>query len=263
MVDYAIDLQKDIYPTKSTDSLAALKSDVTSEYERLSSSPVLQLLSTSDDDDDNNNNKPTDSELNTILTYAKFMFEAGQYEESCKALTYYSENSTSSDLSSSFGLLSAQILIRDTSAALKTIQHIREAIDESESSSPVFKLQNRTWLIHWAMHVFFQLEDPATHIVDFFFSTQTKETESGRVVRSRDFEYLKVVQASCPWILRYVAAAVVIKKYVLSSSAKREKFIFSSSSLNHLLNSKTLNSKTLQDSQQSIQYIGTDVTSTI
>ena len=64
---------------------------------------------------------PTDSELNTIFTYAKFMFEAGQYEESCKALTFYSENSNSSDLSSSFGLLSSQILSGESSAAIKTI----------------------------------------------------------------------------------------------------------------------------------------------
>ena len=214
MVDAAIDMQKDLFPSKSTDSLIALKSDVTSEYERLSSSPELHYISSNDKDESKESEKtPTDSELNTILTYAKFMFEAGQYEESCKALTFYTENSNASDLSSSFGLLSSQILSGESSAAIKTIQQIRQAIEESESSSPLFKLQNRTWLIHWAMHAFFQLEDPATHIVDFFFATQQRETESGRVIRSRDYEYLKVLQASCPWILRYVAAAVVIKKY--------------------------------------------------
>ena len=193
MVDAAIDMQKDLYPSKSTDSLIALKSDVTSEYERLSSSPELHYIS-STDKDESKESIPTESELNTILTYAKFMFEAGQYEESCKALTFYTENSNSSDLSSSFGLLSSQILSGESSAAIKTIQQIRQAIEESESSSPLFKLQNRTWLIHWAMHAFFQLEDPATHIVDFFFSTQQRETESGRVIRSRDYEYLKVCE---------------------------------------------------------------------
>jgi hypothetical protein len=109
-------------------------------------------------------------------------------------LTFYTENSNSSDLSSSFGLLSSQILSGESSAAIQTIQQIRQAIEESESTSPLFKLQNRTWLIHWAMHAFFQLEDPATHIVDFFFSTQQRETESGRVIRSRDYEYLKVCE---------------------------------------------------------------------
>jgi translation initiation factor 3 subunit E len=63
------------------------------------------------------------------------------------------------------------------------------------------------------MHAFFQLEDASTHISDFFFATQERETESGRVIRSRDYEYLRVIQASCPWMLRYVVAASVIKNY--------------------------------------------------
>jgi len=74
MVDTALDLQKELHPDQSTSKLSDLKSEVTSEYERLSSSPSLAYLTSSPP-----SQSPTSQDLSTIHTYAKFMFEAGQY----------------------------------------------------------------------------------------------------------------------------------------------------------------------------------------
>lgn len=58
------------------------------------------------------------------------------------------------------------------------------------------QLQHRTWLIHWCLFPFFNYDPARDTICELFFSPA----------------YINTIQTSCPWILRYLAAAVITNR---------------------------------------------------
>ena len=62
--------------------------------------------------------------------------------------------------------------------------------------APLQQLQQRTWLIHWSLFIIFNHPKGRDSIIDMFFAPQ----------------YINTIQTSCPWVLRYLAAAVVTSK---------------------------------------------------
>lgn len=58
------------------------------------------------------------------------------------------------------------------------------------------QLQHRTWLIHWALFPLFNHDASKDSLLDLFFSPA----------------FINTIQTSCPWILRYLAAAVITNR---------------------------------------------------
>jgi len=58
-------------------------------------------------------------------------------------------------------------------------------------------LQQRTWLIHWSLFVFFNHAKGRDEIIDLFLYQAP---------------YLNAIQTMCPWILRYLTTAVITNK---------------------------------------------------
>lgn len=73
---------------------------------------------------------------------------------------------------------------------------------EGDSHAPplpadaVEQLQQRTWLIHWSLFVFFNHEKGRDLIIDMFFQPQ----------------YINAIQTTCPHVLRYLTTAVITNK---------------------------------------------------
>lgn len=63
--------------------------------------------------------------------------------------------------------------------------------------SPLQQLQQRTWLIHWSLFVFFNHPQGRDSTIDLFLYNP---------------EYLNTIQTTCPWILRYLTTAVITNK---------------------------------------------------
>jgi translation initiation factor 3 subunit E len=76
---------------------------------------------------------------------------------------------------------------------MEEIQKVKEMIDKSLFNNPLAQLQHRTWLLHWCLFPFFNYEPAREIITDLFFSPA----------------YINTIQTLCPWILRYLTAAVV------------------------------------------------------
>jgi translation initiation factor 3 subunit E len=95
-----------------------------------------------------------------------------------------------------WGRLGAEILSRDWDAALESVTAVQKAIDEKPGSSELGKMQQRTWLLHWALYVFFNHPDGRDALVDFFFQQRM----------------LEALQVNAPHLLRYFATAFVINK---------------------------------------------------
>ncbi len=76
------------------------------------------------------------------------------------------------------------------------IQKVKELIDTKLFNNPLAQLQYRTWLAHWCLFPFFNYEPARDTVLEMFFSAP----------------YINTIQTNCPWILRYLVAAVITNR---------------------------------------------------
>ncbi|KAG1584441.1 hypothetical protein G6F48_007886 [Rhizopus delemar] len=140
----------------------------------------------------------TDESINILYEFGQFQYNCGDYGGAADYLYHYRILSTDADrsLSATWGKMAAEILTGNWDGALEEMQKLRESIDQKSFASPLQQLQQRTWLLHWSLFVFFNHPKGRDCIVDMFLSPQ----------------YINTIQTSCPWILRYLTTAVVTNK---------------------------------------------------
>ena len=113
------------------------------------------------------------------------------------AVVLYQYNALSTDTTKTFsalwGRFAAGILVQDWDNALEDLNRLKEFIDTTPCE-PLKQLQQRTWLIHWSLFVFFNHETGLDAIIDLFLYQP---------------EYANTIQTVCPHILRYLTTAVI------------------------------------------------------
>ncbi|KAJ9519028.1 hypothetical protein QJQ45_026293 [Haematococcus lacustris] len=136
--------------------------------------------------------------VEALYQYAKFQFECGNYEMAADLLQPYRTLCTSSErnMSALWGKLSSDILMQNFEAARDDINKLKDAIDNQTFAQPLVQLQQRTWLLHWSLFVFWNHEKGKDDLIDLFMSPA----------------YLAAIQINAQHLLRYLAAAVVVHK---------------------------------------------------
>lgn len=137
--------------------------------------------------------------LDTYYEFIKFQYDCGDYYGTAIHLAHFRIVSTDFNkcLSALWGKFAAEILNQNWEAAHNDMIGLAEVIDlKANEMSALELLQQRTWLIHWSLFVFFNHEKGRDGIIDMFFQPQ----------------YMNTIQTSCPHILRYLTAAVVTNK---------------------------------------------------
>ena len=76
-------------------------------------------------------------------------------------------------------------------------------------NAPLAQLQHRTWLIHWCLFPFFNFDPARDVICELFFSPS----------------YINTIQTSSPWILRYLAAAVITNRSRGRNTGQYQKYL--------------------------------------
>ncbi|KAI4811602.1 hypothetical protein KUCAC02_014481, partial [Chaenocephalus aceratus] len=102
-------------------------------------------------------------------------------------------------LNSLWGKLASEILMQNWEAAMEDLTRLRETIDNNTVTSPLQALQQRTWLIHWSLFVFFNHPKGRDNIIELFLYQP---------------QYLNAIQTMCPHILRYLTTAIITNKDV-------------------------------------------------
>eukprot|EP00287_Rhodomonas_sp_CCMP768_P009135 CAMPEP_0196723696 /NCGR_PEP_ID=MMETSP1091-20130531/5763_1 /TAXON_ID=302021 /ORGANISM="Rhodomonas sp., Strain CCMP768" /LENGTH=453 /DNA_ID=CAMNT_0042065683 /DNA_START=9 /DNA_END=1370 /DNA_ORIENTATION=- len=148
--------------------------------------------------------------VESLYKYAKLHFECGNYGQvqqggqmgAAEFLPIYrmltQDSSSDTALSALWGKLAAEILLEKWEDAIADLNQLREVIDARHFPSPLQQLQQRTWLIHWSLFVYFKPELASypnfrSEVIDLFFSER----------------YLQTIQTNCPHILRYLTTAVI------------------------------------------------------
>lgn len=166
----------------------------------------------------------TPASLEALFRYAKFQFDCGNYTAAADHLFFYRLLSTNADrnFAALWGKFACEILMLNWEHALNDLNTLREAIDTRNFGSPVLQLQQRTWLIHWSLFVFFNHPSGRNLIVDMFLQDRYVVVAAGIYLIGslfffflliiRFFSYLNAIQTTCPHILRYLTTAVITNK---------------------------------------------------
>merc|ERR1719381_74345 len=138
--------------------------------------------------------------IDVCYNFAKFQYECGNYSGASEYLYFHRilvQPTDKNYLNGMWGKLASEILMQNWDTALEDLNRLKQFIDESTFGSSLQTLQQRTWLIHWSLFVFFNHPKGRDLIVELFLYQR---------------QYLNAIQTTCPWILRYLATAVIINK---------------------------------------------------
>jgi translation initiation factor 3 subunit E len=111
-----------------------------------------------------------------------------------------------------WGRLACEILVLDWPAAAKAVEAVKTALESmaaAQQLSSLQALQQRTWLLHWSLFVYWNVDRGLEQLVDLFFSEK----------------YKQAVTTVAPHLLRYLTAAVLLckrrDKAVASAEARK------------------------------------------
>lgn len=213
MVDYAMDIHKSLYHTEDVpQEMVDRRVEVVGRLKILeeSAAPLISFLQNpalvQELRSDKQHNLQMLSErfqiganqIEALYQYAKFQFDCGNYSGASDYLYQYRTLCSNSDrsLNALWGKLAAEILMQNWDVALEELNRLKEVIDSKNFTSPLNQLQNRTWLMHWSLFVYFNHENGRNAIIDLFFQER----------------YLNAIQTNAHHLLRYLAIAVIINK---------------------------------------------------
>jgi len=153
----------------------------------------------------------SDNVVDDVYAYAKFNYDIGNYDECFEWLGKFIQLSPANHahaLDAIWGRLASAICSEQFEHAHEAMSTLRENIDNTTgrdgSPGALQLLQQRTWLLHWSLFIFFNgLTRGKEHLIELFL---------------HQADYTHAVQTMAPWLLRYLAAAVV-----LSTNTRKKK----------------------------------------
>jgi len=173
MVDFAMDIHKKLFKTDEVPPEMKTKRElVVAKLKDLQAkcAPILRLI-----EKENlvkqlradklftasyleENYEVTAESIDALYKFAKFQFDCGNYSGAAEYLYHFRALTTTNDeknFSALWGKFAAEILMQNWEDALKDLNHLKDIIDSKNFTSPLKQLQQRTWLIHWSLFVFF------------------------------------------------------------------------------------------------------------
>ncbi|KAK5135031.1 eukaryotic translation initiation factor 3 subunit E [Meristemomyces frigidus] len=144
------------------------------------------------------NHGVTKDMVEQLYDFGQFQYSCGDYHSAAELLYQYRILSTDNDRvnAATWGKLASDILTTNWESAMEEVTKLKESIDTRLFNNTLAQLEHRTWLIHWSLFPFFNHEPAREALTDLFFSQP----------------YINTIQTSCPWILRYLVAAVVTNR---------------------------------------------------
>ena len=144
------------------------------------------------------NHGVTQQMVDQLYDFGQFQYSCGDYGSAAELLYQFRILSTDNDKvnAANWGKLASDILMANWESAMEEVQRIKESIDTRLFNNQLAQLQHRPWLIHWSLFPFFNYEPARETLTELFFSPT----------------YINTIQTSCPWILRYLAAAVITNR---------------------------------------------------
>ena len=213
MVDFAMDIYRQINGTEDVPAdMTERRKEVIANLKGLqeTAAPIVDFLLDESKVKDLRNDKAynikmleqvyniSQDNIENLFKFAKFQFECGNYSACSDFLVQYRGLCTKLDKSFNalWGKYASEILLQRWNEALEDLNKLQEYIDSKTYSSPLTQLQQRIWLLHWSLFVFFNHENGLNFLLDMLLQDR----------------YLNAIQTGAPHLLRYICATVIINK---------------------------------------------------
>lgn len=210
MVDLAIEIYQRLHSTTETPVAMAERRDQTlATFAELQGevAPLLELVTDAGRVHELRNEKLftqgylqshlsiSPQHIEVLHRYAKFVYDCGQYRDAANLLANFRLLTTSAEQSFSalWGKLACEIFESNWEQALEELLSLKEAIETRTGVSHVMQLQQRCWLMHWALFLLGNHPNGRNIIIDLYFNER----------------YLNAIQTNAPHLLRYLALAVI------------------------------------------------------
>ncbi|KAH9905942.1 putative eukaryotic translation initiation factor 3 subunit 6 [Xylariomycetidae sp. FL2044] len=147
--------------------------------------------------------------VNALYDFGNFQYSCGNYGATADLLYQFRVLSTDNDkvAAATWGKLASEILTTNWEGSVEELQKVKESIDTKLFNNPLAQLQQRTWLVHWALFPLFNDERSRDQLLDLLFSPA----------------YINTIQTSCPWILRYLTATIITGRSRARNSGQYQK----------------------------------------
>jgi translation initiation factor 3 subunit E len=151
----------------------------------------------------------TIAEVDMLYQFGRFQYDCGNYGQAAHLLDQFRILSTDNDkiASANWGKLAAETLTLNWPIVMEEITKVKDSTDTKLFNNPLAQLQHRTWLIHWSFFPFFNYEPARDVLCDLFFSPA----------------FINTIQTNCPWVLRYLAAAVITNRSRMKNTGQYAK----------------------------------------
>lgn len=147
--------------------------------------------------------------VTSLFEFGQFQFRCGNYGAASDLLYQFRVLSTDNErvFQATWGKLASEILTTNWDSAVEEITKVKETIDTKLFSNPRAQLDHRTMLVHWALFPLFNSDAARDPILDLFFTAP----------------FINTIQTSCPWVLRYLIAAVITGRSRSRNSSQHQK----------------------------------------
>jgi translation initiation factor 3 subunit E len=151
----------------------------------------------------------TQQMVDNLYDFGRFRYECGLYPEAADLLYRFRVLSIDNDkvVKATWGKLVCEILGEEWESALEEVEKVKEHIETRLFNNPRAQLTARESLVHYALFPFFNYEPAREKLTELFFSAP----------------YISSIQTACPWILRYLAAAVITNRSRTGNSYNYQK----------------------------------------
>lgn len=148
--------------------------------------------------------KVTDAHVEALYRYGKLVFDCGMYNYATAPLELFRNLSNDEEkrFQALWGVLASYILLTSYEQALKTFEFfLLDVVEKRVQSTQLEQLQQRSWLLHWGLFIYFRIPDGPERLVDLVLSDSSASSQQ---------RLLNAVQVNCPHLFRYLSAAVLL-----------------------------------------------------
>lgn len=111
----------------------------------------------------------TDSNIDSLYRFAKLNFDCGRYRDAADYLFYFRLLTRDEEkaFQALWGKCAAEILMVNAETALNDLNALKESIDLRTFVPAATQIQQRAWIIHWALFIFFNIPNGQNLMIDF------------------------------------------------------------------------------------------------
>ena len=115
--------------------------------------------------------------IDALYRFAKLNFEIGRYREAADYLFYYRELMKGREEEKSYwalwGKLAGEVLMANMDTAWADLQQLHTLLESKFHLDQLEQLQQRTWIIHWSLFVFFNTPNGHNLLIDFLMQDKS------------------------------------------------------------------------------------------